>query len=108
PTRHAVGLMTERFDGFKQPARRAQQLFALGRDPESTLAATAQTIAEPGFESGHLLADARLAQPQFTLRCAEPAAFHHADKQAQQLQVEVVELTEHQTLLRNKVRLTNL
>jgi hypothetical protein len=43
-----------------------EQLFALGRDLESALATAAQAITEAGFQLGHLLADARLAQAQFT------------------------------------------
>jgi hypothetical protein len=55
-----------------------QQLFALGRDAETTLATAAQAITEAGFQLGHLLADARLAQAQLTLRRAEAATFHDA------------------------------
>jgi hypothetical protein len=67
----------------------------LGGDAETALAATAQAIAEAGFQLGHLLADARLAQAQFTLRRAEATTFHDPHKQAQQLQIDVVKLTEH-------------
>ncbi|MOA06541.1 hypothetical protein D3C78_1261800 [compost metagenome] len=38
---HAVGLMTEGFDGLEQSTGCAEQLFSLGRDPEPSLAATA-------------------------------------------------------------------
>ncbi|MCY1177490.1 hypothetical protein D9M73_178000 [compost metagenome] len=100
--------MTEGFDGFEQGACGAEELFALGGDLESALAAAAQAITKAGFQLGHLLADARLAQAQLTLGGTETAALHHADKQTQQLQVQIMELAEHQTLLRHKVRLINL
>ena len=87
--------MAERLDGLKEPACRTEQLFALGRYLEPPFTATAQPIAEAGFELGHLLADARLAQAQITLSSAETATFDHTNKQPQQVQVEIMQLTEH-------------
>src|SRR5437870_1617730 len=100
--------MAERFNGLEQFASRTEQLFAFGRQFETAFAATAQPVAETGFELGHLLADARLAETEFTLGGAETAALHHADKQAQQMEVQIVNLSEHQTLLPVKVRIINL
>ena len=91
----AVGLVAEGFNRFKQAAHREQQLLALGCDAETALATAAQPIAETGFQLGHLLADARLAKPQFALRSTEPTALDHPHEQAQQLQIDIMKLSKH-------------
>ncbi|MNN52861.1 hypothetical protein D3C81_1675850 [compost metagenome] len=57
---HAARFLAKAVDGDEQPTGGLQQVLALGRQAEATLAALAQAVAETGFQLGHLDADARL------------------------------------------------
>ncbi|MNN64866.1 hypothetical protein D3C81_1803350 [compost metagenome] len=100
--------MPKCLDGLEQHARGLDQFLALGRQPEPTLATAAQAVSKARFELGHLLADARLAQPEHALGSTETAALHHDRKQPEQLQVQIMQLSKHQTLLRVNVRIIDL
>ncbi|MNP59733.1 hypothetical protein D3C76_1547520 [compost metagenome] len=88
-------LALEGFDGAEQLARGRQHLLALGRQAKARLATLAEAKAQARLQLGHLRADGGLAYAQLTLGGAEAAAFHHGDEDAQQLQIEVMELAEH-------------
>ncbi|MCY1440664.1 hypothetical protein D9M71_569480 [compost metagenome] len=100
--------MPECLDGLEEHARGLDQFFTLGRQLEAALATAAQAVAQARLELGHLLADARLAQPEYALGCTETAALHHDGKQPEQLQVQVVQLSQHETLLLVNVRIIDL
>ncbi|MNS84927.1 hypothetical protein D3C72_1187720 [compost metagenome] len=100
--------MTEGFYLYQQFPGCLKQHLAFGGQAKAAFAAAAQTIAETRFQARHLLADTGLAQPEYALSGAEAAGLDYSDEQPQQVQVEVVQLSEHQTLLQVNVRLSNL
>ncbi|MNP06718.1 hypothetical protein D3C76_987140 [compost metagenome] len=100
--------MAKGFDLHQQFPCRLEQHLAFGGQAKTAFAATAQAIAKACLQACHLLADAWLAQAQHALGGTEAASLDYSDEQPQQVQVEVVQLSEHQTLLQVNVRLSNL
>lgn len=92
---HAIGLLAELFDLQQQALGRLQQQLAFLGQAEAAFASAAQAIAQARFQPRHLLADAGLAQPQHALGGTEPAGLDYSDEQPQQVQVRVVQLSEH-------------
>ncbi|SPO67532.1 protein of unknown function [Pseudomonas sp. JV241A] len=105
---YTIGLMAKRLDLHQQLASGLEQHFTLGGQAKAALAAAAQAITQTGFQARHLLADAWLAQAQHALGGAEATGLDYSDEQPQQMQVEVVQLSQHQTLLPMNVRLIDL
>ncbi len=95
PPGNAIGLLAKLFDVQQQPTGGVQQQRAFFRQVKATLAAAAQAVAQPRFQLRHALADGGLAQAQHALCGAEAPGLDYSDEQPQQLQVGVVNLSEH-------------
>ncbi|MNO96938.1 hypothetical protein D3C76_886290 [compost metagenome] len=82
-------------DVQQQQAGCVEQQFALLGQAKPALAAAAQAITQACLQLRHALTDGGLAQPQDALGGAEATGLDYSDEQPQQMQVRVVQLSEH-------------